>query len=1472
MANKVELAVSIDDNTRSGQDSIVSGAQQTQRTLTEQHAALLAEQKAATDRFVAANSAAFLDAAHADHDKVAASFEALMRRQKKAEDKFLEERTKPLTPATSAAADAGRAIAEKQQRDTAQDAGAAAIAGPQSPNPWAAVAQPAPAVDPIDEQTIQQSAKVAGQAMDALRADTQELMTAFQRLRADGLDNASDADIARFTRLGEKLDATRQKVAGFAAEMRTAGQNAGETGRPLQGFADAIEREVAQGKTALEGFTAKVTQEENEQRIAATRTANIIDEVRDQQAMASQRRAEQAATAFVQAEAEQQAAAQKTAGIIGQVREQQRTAGIKAAEATARAFLDGEQAAEEMASREAAVTAQTQAVILKIQQLGQEITATAAKSRDLWSQADEQDRAAADIRKVTDAIRASGDASDATKDKLAALESQEQQLGSSAAALRTQALGHEAAARAAASQTQGLVALAGTEERAAAEANKLAATSRNVTESLDSAALARYRADLAKLAQQYQATAQTANAATGAMRQGGYAGGQGMLQLAYAVDDVQYGLRGIINNIPMLVQSLGGTAKLAGVVGIIAVAVSVLSRHMDSLGKSVGFVMDSFAKMPLIGEAIKGVKEFVSIVEHEAVSALEKLAAVSTNLGTTITKGSDAAVAAYREQFKEYTRHASHLEAIKLGIKSVADAQKTASAQTLVNYFKEAESLEEKRNKLLAIEALLKAGGKGSAKVLGDQYDTTEPKKNVEALLKMHTQGVQDINGSLEAQRVLLRTLEKDANAITDARKREHDRTLELISANEELRRLDQQRAAVLGGDPLAVQVQRSAELRRIAHERIDIERELAGLGRDPASDDKRVKLLERQATLGDDELRIQQQQGDAAAQLRQIDEAKIKAREEAEKRLAGEEGRTAQALHEAAADGKADKDELARLQAAHDDAQKARQKNQSALEHDRDTAKQRRGDEATKRELDNVKLLADTKRQAEANLDQQREANLQRELARLDKLKQALATKDGDAKPVMERLNEAVDDRAVAAQTLRNRKAAAQQALNEGLAAEGMIDQNGKAVGNTKREQQANQLELNNRRRKLNADVEAGFNRDQRNGQVDGEENANARQQLLGGIVGQGQAQNRINAELAGQLRKLIDEQADAAKEQARIAAQVKKANALLDKPKREPPKADAPAAVGREAADDFADDKRGLVRDRAENKAQREFVGPKQNPPQRQRAKQDVAAQDNAREREKFFNAQDDNPNRKPVFADDGQEGVTVTDVVTNTSRDRDERFEAQERQRQADGKKRNAEDAKENRDTQAAEELAKAQSRPRPAFKVPAAQQAEHEAESRPVRLPSKQPVAPLDQLVGANGNDEITIEAVADTDKAEQELDALTKPREAVVKVRVEEPAQPQAAAPPADQTGQQVATALQASSNAIRQISNAQAGLNRDQTDATQKLTSMVTDALNLIAQNRDAIGQVSEHVNGLQSQLVAQSNSATIRSLRAGAV
>ncbi len=59
--------------------------------------------------------------------------------------------------------------------------------------------------------------------------------------------------------------------------------------------------------------------------------------------------------------------------------------------------------------------------------------------------------------------------------------------------------------------------------------------------------------------------------------------GRGLMQLGYAVDDIQYGFSAIVNNIPQIAMGFGASAGIAGAVAIAAVAVSQLIKHWGEL-------------------------------------------------------------------------------------------------------------------------------------------------------------------------------------------------------------------------------------------------------------------------------------------------------------------------------------------------------------------------------------------------------------------------------------------------------------------------------------------------------------------------------------------------------------------------------------------------------------------------------------------------------------------------------------------------------------------------------------------------------------------------------------------------------------------------------------------------------------------------------------------------------------------------
>lgn len=83
-----------------------------------------------------------------------------------------------------------------------------------------------------------------------------------------------------------------------------------------------------------------------------------------------------------------------------------------------------------------------------------------------------------------------------------------------------------------------------------------------------------------------QGAARSAGSAGNAARRTGQDAGQsamGMLMLSQAIDDVQYGFKGIVNNIAPMVMAFGGSAGLAGALTIAAVGVNQLTKQWDQL-------------------------------------------------------------------------------------------------------------------------------------------------------------------------------------------------------------------------------------------------------------------------------------------------------------------------------------------------------------------------------------------------------------------------------------------------------------------------------------------------------------------------------------------------------------------------------------------------------------------------------------------------------------------------------------------------------------------------------------------------------------------------------------------------------------------------------------------------------------------------------------------------------------------------
>jgi hypothetical protein len=151
-----------------------------------------------------------------------------------------------------------------------------------------------------------------------------------------------------------------------------------------------------------------------------------------------------------------------------------------------------------------------------------------------------------------------------------------------AAALRERITLEERAAKLAAQTGMGEIqALGLTSERMKAERQIAAnAASANSPRRLPELALTpQYLAAIEK------ATARKNELAKATIRAGqsGMAGSMGFLAFSQAVEDAQYGIKGVLNNIPQMVLGFGGTMGLAGAISLAAVAAVTLYPHLQKL-------------------------------------------------------------------------------------------------------------------------------------------------------------------------------------------------------------------------------------------------------------------------------------------------------------------------------------------------------------------------------------------------------------------------------------------------------------------------------------------------------------------------------------------------------------------------------------------------------------------------------------------------------------------------------------------------------------------------------------------------------------------------------------------------------------------------------------------------------------------------------------------------------------------------
>ena len=675
MANRVDIKVGVSDETKAGNASVVSGAEQVRLTLDQKHAAMLAAHKAAEEKFARDNAAIFLDVEHEKYARVAEEFAQLQERNRRAAEKFVETSTKPLTPAQQQAGEAARAIIQQapppvvqrivndvEQHTPQQPASlvqrvvtdAEPHTGQQLPpivqrvvndvDRPPVVAQPAPIVQqvetkPVGERDIATGAKHAQAAMDELRTRTESLTVAFRELNQSGLQNIGAGGLERLKGIADELRELRAGAKQTAAVLRDIGK--GEGGAPLAGFADAVDHEIAQSVQAIGRFeqavarassrdkqsAAEFATAERAKQVEATKTANIIDEVRDQQRMASERRAEAATRAFVQSEHEQQQATQKTATIVETVRTQ--GAGVFGAMRTEveqfkKSLLDSGLAADSL-------TKEMKSIDFPPESLNE--------ARELAAQIDKTRQAAI---LAEDAFEAMGQTEFSDRIR-AGLNSTE------GATRRLRAAINEAGVRELANEMQ---QAGNTAQHMSGGLDKSGQAARRLKTALADMGIPKLTAEMNRVEAAARGAAGTRSA-----------NGQGIMQLAYAADDLQYGMRGIVNNIPGLLMSLGAGAGLAGVVSIAAVAISVLLPKLEELGEKLS--KDGFAKTASDGvEALTQKYRKLELTLKELAQPIQATNDAAAN--------NQAGIDAIKKEIAEYER----LGAVKAAQKAIGDGLK----------------------------------------------------------------------------------------------------------------------------------------------------------------------------------------------------------------------------------------------------------------------------------------------------------------------------------------------------------------------------------------------------------------------------------------------------------------------------------------------------------------------------------------------------------------------------------------------------------------------------------------------------------------------------------------------------------------------------------------------------------------------------------------------------------------------------
>lgn len=152
-----------------------------------------------------------------------------------------------------------------------------------------------------------------------------------------------------------------------------------------------------------------------------------------------------------------------------------------------------------------------------------------------------------------------------------------------------------------------------------------------------------------------------------------------LLELSRGFEDAQYGIRGVLNNIPSLVLSLGGTAGLAGAISIGAVALSQIIPLFTSAGEKAVDFTDA------INEAAAGAERLEAKRFSDAADAIdmavESAAALNQQWTETKKAENDFSVAALSNAEKLAQAQRLIAEALGLQVDSFRELEAIAARE-----------------------------------------------------------------------------------------------------------------------------------------------------------------------------------------------------------------------------------------------------------------------------------------------------------------------------------------------------------------------------------------------------------------------------------------------------------------------------------------------------------------------------------------------------------------------------------------------------------------------------------------------------------------------------------------------------------------------------------------------------------------------------------------------------------------------